>query len=148
MWRPSAGALLGFQIRFLTCILLSSLRHILIPVHPSYSADVHPSNLNHLPLTALLQTIDRPPAAVTMNQDIAFMVCAEVRAHDLNPRKLAYPPYSSTSLAWDQIYSQPHRPQHVAAVPWLYRSLTLDFDNSKSLLAARLLQSLLKTDNE
>ena len=79
------------------------------------------------------------------------MVCAEVRAHDLNPRKLALTPIQlyHTGLGPDLLSAaQISILWNVAAVPWLYRPPTLDFDNSKSLLAARLLQSLLKTDNE
>lgn len=37
---------------------------------------------------------------------------------------------------------------NVAATPWLYRSVILDFDKNKSVLTARLLEKLLKTDNE
>ncbi len=36
---------------------------------------------------------------------------------------------------------------NVAVMPWLYRSLTLDFEDTKSVLTARLLKTLLKTDN-
>lgn len=37
---------------------------------------------------------------------------------------------------------------NVAATPWLYRSLALDFESSKLLLTSRLLKNLLKLDNE
>ena len=37
---------------------------------------------------------------------------------------------------------------NVAARPWLYRSLALDFKSSESLTTSRLLKNLLKPDNE
>ncbi len=37
---------------------------------------------------------------------------------------------------------------NVAAMPWLYRSLTLDFEDTKSVLTAHLLKILLKTDKK
>lgn len=37
---------------------------------------------------------------------------------------------------------------NIAATPWLYRLLTLDFESSKPVLTSRLLQSLLTTDKE
>lgn len=37
---------------------------------------------------------------------------------------------------------------NIAPTPLLYRSLTLDFESSKSVLTSRLLQSLLTTDKE
>lgn len=59
------------------------------PSKPSRKPGKHPS------LTPLGQTIDPPAAVVMINQDIAFLVCAEVRAHDFPSWKLAY---SSTAL--------------------------------------------------
>lgn len=44
---------------------------------------------------------------------------------------------AQTSILWN-----------VAATPWLYRSLTLDFDRNKSVLTARLLKSLQETGDE
>ena len=59
------------------------------PSKPIRKPGKHPS------LTLLGQNIDLPAAVVTINQDIAFLVCAEVRAHDFPSSKLAY---SSTAL--------------------------------------------------
>lgn len=56
------------------------------PSKPSRENGCHPS------LTAPNHPIESSAAVVTMNQDIAFMVCAEVRVHDFRPWKLAYPP--------------------------------------------------------
>ncbi|KAL9075730.1 MAG: hypothetical protein Q9161_001482 [Pseudevernia consocians] len=98
------------------------------PSKPIRKPGKHPS------LTLLGQTIDPPAAVVTINQDIAFLVCAELYNSGARPDLVSA---AQTSKLWN-----------VAATPWLYRSLTLDFDKSKSILTARLLKSFLKTDNE
>lgn len=97
------------------------------PSKPSRETGSHPS------LTAPNHPIESSAAVVTMNQDIAFMVCAELY-HSGWGRDLVAA--AQTSILWN-----------VAATPWLYRSLSLDFDLSKSLLTARLLKSLQETGN-
>lgn len=123
--------------------------------HPSHAMGTYHSNPSRNTgkrpsPTVLNQTIESPAAVVTMNQDIVFMVCAEVRAHDFHPGSL---------LTLRQLYHSGTRPDlvsaaqtstmwNIAATPWLYRSITLDFDKSKSVLTARLLKSFLKVDNQ
>lgn len=113
------------------------LRPTLLLLQLSHSTCIYPSGHSrstgtHLLLAPPNHTIDPSPAVVTMDQDTAFTVCAELY-HSRTRSDL----FSAAliSVLWN-----------VAATPWLYCSLTPDFDPSKTVLTARLLERILETE--